>query len=244
MPHALEVALEVEAVVAEARLRLVARLLPEPLEVARRLGLAHPATAAARARLQHDRVADRLGDTERFARRLHRTVGAGNDREAGALHRRARRGLVVEPREHFRRRADEHQAVLLADLGEVRVLGEEPVARVDRLRARDERCRDDRGDVQIGVARVRRTDADGLVGGVDREAVRVGLAVHDDALDPELAARADDAQRDLTPVRDEDLVERDRAPPSMSRDPRRSRSAHRGGSVSRGRSTRCRPRTR
>jgi hypothetical protein len=44
---------------------------------------------------------------------------------------------------------------------------------------------------------------------VDREAVRVGLAVHDDALDPELAARADDAQRDLAAVRDEDLIERD-----------------------------------
>jgi hypothetical protein len=39
--------------------------------------------------------------------------------------------------------------------------------------------------------------------------MRVGFAVHNDALDPELAARTDDAQRDLTPVRDEDLIERD-----------------------------------
>src|SRR5438874_437423 len=39
-------------------------------------------------------------------------------------------------------------------------------------------------------------------------AVRVGLAVHGDRLDVELAARADDPHRDLAPVRDEDLVDR------------------------------------
>ena len=235
VPDALEVAFEVEAVVTEARLRLAAGLLPEALEVARRLGLAHPAPATARARLQHDRVADGLGDAQRLARRLHRALGAGDDRQPGAPHRRARRRLVVESREHLRWRADEDQAVLLADLGEVGVLGEEAIARVDRLRAGDERGRDDRRDVQIGVARVRRADADRLVGGVDREAVRVGLAVHDDALDLELAARADDAERDLTPVRDEDLVEQERGPPSTSRHPTRSPSARRGGSVSRDR---------
>jgi hypothetical protein len=37
--------------------------------------------------------------------------------------------------------------------------------------------------------------------------VRVGLAVHEHGLDAQLAARADDAERDLAAVRDEDLIE-------------------------------------
>jgi len=35
----------------------------------------------------------------------------------------------------------------------------------------------------------------------------VGLAVDDDRLDPELAARADDSESDLAAVGDEDLIE-------------------------------------
>jgi len=113
----------------------------------------------------------------------------------------------VEPREDLRGRADEDEAVAAADLSEVRALGEKAVARVDRLRARDERGRHDRGDVQIGRARRGRTDADRFIGEVDRQAVRVGLAVHGDRLDTELAAGADDAHGDLAAIRDEDLLE-------------------------------------
>jgi hypothetical protein len=37
--------------------------------------------------------------------------------------------------------------------------------------------------------------------------VRIGLAVHDHGLDAQLAARADDSQRDLASIGDEDLIE-------------------------------------
>jgi len=40
-----------------------------------------------------------------------------------------------------------------------------------------------------------------------RQAVRIGFAVDDDRLDPQLAARADDPEGDLAAVRDEDLIE-------------------------------------
>ena len=55
----------------------------------------------------------------------------------------------------------------LADLGELGVLGEEAVARVDRVRAGDLGRRDDARDVQVAVARRRRADADVLVGEAD-----------------------------------------------------------------------------
>src|SRR5687767_5863225 len=118
---ALEIALDVDAVVPERRLRLTFRLLPEPLEVPRRLRFAHAAAAAAGLRLQHHGIADRLRDAEGLRRAADGTVRAGNDRHADALHREARRGLVVEPREDLRRWADEDEPVLAADLGEIGV---------------------------------------------------------------------------------------------------------------------------
>src|SRR5262249_1284859 len=64
--------------------------------------------------------------------------------------------------------------------------------------------------VQVAVHRARRTDADRLVGLRDVECVLVGARVDGDGLQPELTARAHDAERDLPAVGDEDLVQRRR----------------------------------
>src|SRR5439155_16347397 len=212
--HALEAPLEVEAFVAERCLRLGARLVPETLQLRGRRRLAHAAATAAGLRLEHHWIADRFRDAQGLSVRAHGPVRSGNDRQAKLLHRRARLRLVMEVREHLGRRTDEDEAVIAADLGEVRALGEEAVPGVDRLRAADECGRDDRGDVQIRVARRGGADADGLVRQMHGQAVCVGLAVHDDRLDPKLAARADDSERDLAAVGDEDLIEGQEAPPS------------------------------
>ena len=90
------------------------------------------------------------------------------------------------------------------DLGERLVLGQEAVAGVDRVAAGDERRGDDRRGRQVRPARVGRADADRLVGELDRQAVAIGLAVGDDRLDAERPAGAQDAERDLAAVGDED----------------------------------------
>src|SRR5881296_594263 len=62
-------------------------------------------------------------------------------------------------------------------------------------------------------------DVDRLVGEPHRERIGIRLRVGDDGADAELAAGADDPQRDLAPVRDEDLMEhlyRARAPGARS----------------------------
>ena len=93
------------------------------------------------------------------------------------------------------------------DLGEALVLGQEAVARVDRVAAGDQRRRDDRRRREVRALRVGRADADRLVGELDRQRVAVRLAVGDDRLDAERPAGAQDAQRDLAAVGDEDLAE-------------------------------------
>ena len=63
-----------------------------------------------------------------------------------------------------RRRADELDLAAPADLGEVRVLGEEAVAGVNRLDVADLGRADDLVDLQVALGALRRADADGFVG--------------------------------------------------------------------------------
>ena len=66
---------------------------------------------------------------------------------------------------------------------------------------------DDVGDPQVAVRRGRRADADGLVGHPHVQRLALGGRVDGHGLDAELVERADHADRDLTPVRDEDAGE-------------------------------------
>ena len=84
---------------------------------------AHPAAAAARGRLDEEREAE----LARLARR--------DDRDARLDRDPLRRQLVAAEPERLGRRPDPGQPGRLDGLGEVAVLGEEPVARVDRVGA-------------------------------------------------------------------------------------------------------------
>ena len=99
------------------------------------------------------------------------------------------------------------------DLGEAGVLGQEAVAGMHRVGAGDLAGRDQRRDVEIAVARRRRADADALVGEPHVHGVGVGGRMHRDGGDAEFLAGAQDAQRDLAAVGDQDLVEHRPRPP-------------------------------
>ena len=209
----LEVLLEVDVGVAEglsASARAVSKRVGELALVARH---AHPAPAAAGRGLEDDRVArlrregERLVRPTRAAPSLPGTIGT----PAAATVRRAR-DLVAHPADRLGRRADERDVALLADLGEVGVLGQEAVARMDRVGVGDLGRRDDRRRCsRYEAARRGGPDADVLVGEAHVERVAVGLGVDGDRLDAELAAGRDDPQGDLAPVGDEDLLEHRRA---------------------------------
>ncbi len=125
----------------------------------------------------------------------------------GLLHRAARPRLVAEQADDVRRRADELDVAGLADLGEVGALRQEPVAGMNRVGAGDLGRAQHRRHVQVAVGAARRPDADVLVREADVQRILVGLRVHRDGLDAQFAAGANDPQRDLPAVGDQDFLE-------------------------------------
>ena len=79
---------------------------------------------------------------------------------------------------------------------------------MDGLGARLQRRVDDRVDAQVALARRRRTDVDGVIGGADMPRRGVGVAVDGDGLAADGVACADDAQRNLATVGNQDATER------------------------------------
>ncbi len=171
------------------------------------VGGAHPFAAAAGGRLDHDWEAGLARGPQAVLHVRRGAVGARHDGHAGGAHGLLRDGLVAHLGDGLRARADKRQVVVVADARELGVLGQEAVARVDGVGAGDLGRGDDGRDVEVALRRRRRPDADGLVGEADGECVAVGRGVHRDGLDPHLAAGADDAERDLAAVGDEDFLD-------------------------------------
>ena len=73
------------------------------------------------------------------------------------------------------------------------------------------------GHVEVALGRRRRADADRLVGHGDVLEVAVDGGVHRDRRDAERVARAQDAQRDLAAVGDDDFVQHGACPSCLSR---------------------------
>ena len=78
---------------------------------------------------------------------------------------------------------------------------------MDRLGPHLLRHLDDLRDRQVALGRRRRPQQVRLVGVPDVRGVAVRLRVHGDGGDPHLAQGPHDPDRDLTPVRDQDLLE-------------------------------------
>ena len=183
----LDVALVVDGVVAESRLRLPPGRFRGFLELRRLAHDTHPTAAPTGCRFHDEREADLVG----LAGREHGHTGVLRDP--------LRLELVSSLAQGLRRRADEHEPCGLDGLREVGVLGEEAVPGMNRIGA-GRLCRP---DVLLGEEVV--LDVDGLV----REP-RVKRAVvvrrgNRDGRDPRVRAGAKDPRGDLAAVRYEEL---------------------------------------
>ena len=78
---------------------------------------------------------------------------------------------------------------------------------MNRLAAGDLSCRDDRGDVEVAVGGRGRTDADGAIRDPRVQRPGIGGGVDRDRLDAQLVQSADDPDRNLAAVRNQNARE-------------------------------------
>ena len=197
--------LEVDAAVPERRQRLGAGALERRVQLSRGIDGPHALAAAARRGLEEDGIAD-LGGGAACLVRADR-LGAGHERHAGVCELSLRLDFVSHPRHHVRVGADEDEVVVLARTHELRVLGEEAVAWMNGVTSRCLPCRDDRRDLQVALAGGGRADAHCPVRQARVHRSGIGGRIHGDGFDAELVQRANDADRNLAAVRNEDARE-------------------------------------
>jgi hypothetical protein len=122
---------------------------------------------------------------------------------AACSHGLAGADLVPHQTHVFRRRADEGQPAVAADLGEFGIFGEKAVTGVNGVGIGHLGGADDRLHVQVALGAGRRPDTDALVGQLDVQRRAVDIRMHCDGLDPQLLAGTNDAQGDLAAIGDE-----------------------------------------
>ena len=210
MPRLLDEALDEDTVVAERRRRLARR----QREALRRLRVipsdAHALATAAGRRLEHHGVADLVGDLDCLFLAREDAEEARDGAHPGRVGELLRLDLVAHCANGVRARTHESDALGLHGLGELGVLGEEAVARVNRLGTCLPNRVHDPVDAQVRVHRRGGAHAHRLVRHGHVRRPRVRLRVHGDGADAKTPRRADHAARDLATVGDQQLLEEPR----------------------------------
>ena len=124
--------------------------------------------------------------------RHHRHTGGFREPPGG--------GLRPQLGHRVGRRADEGHASRGTGGGELRILGQEPVAGMNRVGTGGACGIEDGALREVAVGGGGAADADGAVGDRHVQRARIGIGVDRHRLDAHLAARAHDAHRDLSAV--------------------------------------------
>ena len=201
VPCPRDVLLQKHGTVTEGPLSLRAGLFQPLGKLLRAMHDTHSAPATAKGGLHDERISNCFCRPLCLLRVVRRQTGAGNDRHARLLRDLARLGLVPQPVQQFRRRSYERDARLSAGPGEVAVLGEETVPRMNRVNAASLCQGDDSLDVEIGCDRT--LVATYLIGFVRLEAVQaetILVGIDGGGAQSEFGRRAHDAGRDLAAV--------------------------------------------
>ena len=151
--RAVEVALDEALAAAERADGLADRGLEQLGDLLEGAGHLEPAPAAAERGLDRDRQPVLAGEGDHLVRVGDRVGGAGDQGSADLLRDVAGLHLVAQRGDRGRRRADPDQAGVQHGLREVGVLGQEPVAGVDRVGAGAGGDVEDLGHVEVGLRR-------------------------------------------------------------------------------------------
>ena len=169
MSRILEVLLEIQGWITKSPFRLVPGGVVCALEFVGIPRQSHPAATASGRGFENHRKSNFLCQRERVITGVQRSIRAGEDRHLVGGHRPPRLGLVSHQPDGIGRRAYERKTALPNDFGEMRILGQKAVTRMDRVGARDPGRRHHRGDVEVRACRIRGPDTHRLVGELQRE---------------------------------------------------------------------------
>src|SRR5207247_2948175 len=207
VPSVLDRTLQIERRLPERCCRLTGGGAPCRLELLALSYRSHPFAATTTGGLEQDGISDPFG-RDPCGGNIGERLGPFRDRDLRFARETAGGSLLAETALHPGRRPDEDQAGIGHRLGEIGVLGKETVARVDGDRAGPPGDLDNPPAVQVALAWRRRADRIGGVGGPNVQRVAVDVAGDGDRADAEIVAGANDAERDLAAIGDEDGGER------------------------------------
>ena len=165
----------------------------------------HAAPAATEGRLDRDRHAVLAGERHHLVGVLDRigcarhqgSLCAGGDMAGG--------DLVAEVADGLRAGPDPDQPGVDDGLGEVGVLRQEPVSRVDGVGAGFRRGVEDLAEVQVGLRRGLPTQGEGLIGQAHVRGVGIRLGIDRHTAQTSVLGRPDHPHGDFTAVSDQDL---------------------------------------
>ena len=216
VPSPLDVPLQVHAGIAERGLRLRAgdrdrlrelrrvRHDPQPPPAAAAGGLdQHGVPDPLRDRRRRDRRAGTSRSIPRVSPRAGKDVTAGEDGEPGGGRVLAGGQLVPGSLKGLGPRPDEHDPRRRAGARQPRVLRQEPVTGMDRVRARRDGRGHDRADVQVAGGRGGWPDPDDPVREPGGQRLRVRVGDREHGFDAKPLAGTDHPDGDLPPVSDE-----------------------------------------
>jgi len=163
---------------------------------------ADAAPAAAIGGLEHDGVADLVGQHARLFNIGEIAVAARHAWDTGGDHRVARLNLVAHLADDVRVRADESNTTARANFRQLGVLRKETIARMQRIAPRGDGQIDDVVRVEIAGDRFG-TDVVGLVRFFYMQRMTVGIRVDGDRFDAHFRAGAHNADGNFTAVGDE-----------------------------------------
>ena len=207
MPRIFDVFFNEHAVVAEARFRLRRGGEEAFAHLIGRARDAHALAAAAGARLDHDRIADAVGDLDRLLRAFDHAKIAGHGGDLRCRRRLLALDLVAHRLDGVDVRPDERDAGRLQRLGEGGILRQKAVARMDRFRARLLGRLDDLLHHEIGLRGGRRPDQHRLVGHIHMHRVAVRLGIDRHRLDAHPPGGLHDTAGDFAAIGDQNFVE-------------------------------------
>ncbi|MND65030.1 hypothetical protein D3C80_563890 [compost metagenome] len=151
-------------------------------------------------RLDGDRQAKFLCESQCFGGRGNRAIGTGNQRRADLLGNRTRLQLVAECLDHLRIGADPDEAGIDDSLRKLAAFREKTVTGMHGIGARALRNRNELVDIEIAVLGGHAVQRIGLIGQVCEQRVRISIGVNGDRGQAVILAGPDDPHRDLAAV--------------------------------------------